>query len=146
MLAEGTALVGAADGAAAILTAAASLDAACRFDLVAAEINRGNDTLLPVIDALDESRSPQEKSWIACVSQWEHDFYNFNNLIIDGDRVSAVLDRESSRLGDPAEDIAWTQQTLAAQILMPDFLARYEAGTNCRISAYHITCNRGNAC
>ena len=67
-----------------------------------------------------------------------HIDFAFNNLIIDKDQITAVLDWESSRLGDPAEEITWTQQSLASHITLPDFLERYERETGRRISEYRI--------
>lgn len=67
-----------------------------------------------------------------------HIDFAFNNLIIDKEQITAVLDWESSRLGDPAEEITWTQQSLAQYISLPDFLARYEAATGRRLSEYRL--------
>lgn len=67
-----------------------------------------------------------------------HIDFALNNLIIDNDRINAILDWESSRLGDPAEDIIWTQQNLAAYIDLPEFLKRYQAGTGRDISAQRL--------
>jgi aminoglycoside phosphotransferase (APT) family kinase protein len=50
-----------------------------------------------------------------------------NVLVADG-RVSAVLDWERSHFGDPAEDLAYLQPTLAGVIEWDDFMAAYVAG------------------
>ena len=71
-----------------------------------------------------------------------HIDFALNNLIVADDRVAAVLDWESSRTGDPAEDILWTQQNLAAYIDMPEFLRRYNAGTGREISPYRLAYSR----
>src|SRR5262249_596686 len=52
-----------------------------------------------------------------------HGDYGYHNILFDDNRVSAVLDWEMGRLGDPAEDIVWTQQNLGAYS-MPEFLAK----------------------
>ena len=36
-----------------------------------------------------------------------HGDYRLGNLMVDGDRVSAVLDWEGTHLGDPTEDLGW---------------------------------------
>lgn len=75
-----------------------------------------------------------------------HIDFALNNLIIKNEAVTAVLDWETSRLGDPAEDIIWTQQNLAAHIPMPEFLRRYEAGTGRKVSAYRLAYSRVAKC
>ena len=75
-----------------------------------------------------------------------HIDFALNNLIIDNDQITAVLDWESSRLGDPAEDIIWTQQNLAAYITMPEFLKLYAAGTGLSISPYRLAYCRVSRC
>jgi aminoglycoside phosphotransferase (APT) family kinase protein len=67
-----------------------------------------------------------------------HIDFAFNNLIIDNEQITAVLDWESSRLGDPAEDIIWTQRSLASHISLPKFLKQYEQGTGRHISEYRL--------
>lgn len=67
-----------------------------------------------------------------------HIDFAFNNLIIDDEQVTAVLDWESSRLGDPAEDVNWTQQSLAPHISLDEFLQRYEAATGRQISEFRF--------
>jgi aminoglycoside phosphotransferase (APT) family kinase protein len=63
-----------------------------------------------------------------------HGDFSFNNLIIGPAGVTAVLDWESSRLGDPAEDIIWTQPNIGAYMDMAQFLEIYESGTGRKIS------------
>ena len=75
-----------------------------------------------------------------------HIDYAFNNLIIEDNRVIAILDWESSRMGDPAEDIVWTQGSLAPHISMDEFLRQYKAGTGRDISAYRLAYNRVAKC
>jgi aminoglycoside phosphotransferase (APT) family kinase protein len=64
--------------------------------------------------------------------------FGLNNLLIDGDRVSAILDWESARLGDPCDDILVMQRELADYLSMEEFLERYRAGTGRTISAYNM--------
>jgi len=75
-----------------------------------------------------------------------HGDFSFNNLIIGEDGVSAVLDWESSRLGDPAEDIIWTQPNLGAYLTMPEFLDLYRAGTGRAISERRLAYSRVVKC
>ena len=72
--------------------------------------------------------------------------YSFNNLIIDGNKITAVLDWESSHIGDPAEDVIWTQFSIQKEISLPDFLKRYKAGTGRDISEYRIAYARVLKC
>jgi aminoglycoside phosphotransferase (APT) family kinase protein len=37
-----------------------------------------------------------------------HGDFKANNILVDGDRVTAVLDWELCHVGDPVEDLAWT--------------------------------------
>jgi aminoglycoside phosphotransferase (APT) family kinase protein len=75
-----------------------------------------------------------------------HGDFSFNNLIIGDEGVTAVLDWESSRLGDPAEDIIWTQPNLGAYIGMPEFLEQYRAGTGREISEQRLAYSRVVKC
>jgi aminoglycoside phosphotransferase (APT) family kinase protein len=75
-----------------------------------------------------------------------HIDFALNNLIIDGNKVTAILDWESSRLGDPAEDIVCTQANIAAYISMPEFLKKYESGTGRNISQYRLAYGRVAKC
>jgi aminoglycoside phosphotransferase (APT) family kinase protein len=67
-----------------------------------------------------------------------HIDFSFNNLIFDQHGITAVLDWESSRLGDPAEDIIHTQLNMRDFYTMPEFLEIYRAGTGREISEYRI--------
>ena len=65
--------------------------------------------------------------------------YGFNNIMFDGDQISAVLDWETSHLGDPAADIAWTHQmNLARYMSMPELLQRYKAKTGRDITQFRL--------
>lgn len=75
-----------------------------------------------------------------------HVDFGFSNLIIDNDEITAVLDWETSRLGDPAEDIEWTQRFLENDISLPDFLKKYEQDTGRKISEYRLAYARVLKC
>lgn len=75
-----------------------------------------------------------------------HGDFSFNNLIIGERGVEAVLDWESSRLGDPAEDIIWTQPNLGAYLGMPEFLEIYRAGTGRQIDEKRLAYSRVVKC
>jgi aminoglycoside phosphotransferase (APT) family kinase protein len=75
-----------------------------------------------------------------------HIDFALNNLIIDNNRITAVLDWESSRLGDPAEDIIWTHQSLAAYLDLPEFLRLYKAGTGRDVSPQRLAYARVSKC
>jgi aminoglycoside phosphotransferase (APT) family kinase protein len=74
-----------------------------------------------------------------------HIDYAFNNMIFDGDRLSALLDWETSRLGDPADDIIWTQFNLGVYP-MPEFLQKYRERTGRDVSEYRIAYARLGKC
>ena len=69
-----------------------------------------------------------------------------NNVLIDDDTVSAVLDWESVRLGDPADDIITTYDAVSSNISLADFLDRYAAGTGRSISEYRLAYARVAKC
>lgn len=65
-----------------------------------------------------------------------HADFKPGNILLDGDRVSALLDWELAHLGDPLEDLGWVTQPLrAGEHLIDgawtreDLLARYVATT-----------------
>jgi aminoglycoside phosphotransferase (APT) family kinase protein len=66
-----------------------------------------------------------------------HDF-GLNNILIDGERVSAILDWESAIVVDPAYDILVMQRELAGAISLEEFLDRYHARTGRRITACNM--------
>jgi aminoglycoside phosphotransferase (APT) family kinase protein len=63
--------------------------------------------------------------------------YAFNNMIFDGDNMTALLDWETSRLADPAEDFTWTQPNLGVYT-MAEFREKYREGTGRDVSEYRI--------
>lgn len=66
-----------------------------------------------------------------------HVDYAFNNMIFDGDCMSALLDWETSRLADPADDFIWTQPNLGLYG-MDEFRLKYKQGTGRDVSAYRV--------
>ena len=74
-----------------------------------------------------------------------HVDYAFNNVLFHENRVSAVLDWETSRMGDPCDDILWTQNNLGVYT-MPEFLAIYEKATGRHISEYRMAYARAQKC
>ena len=66
-----------------------------------------------------------------------HDF-GLNNMLLDGERVSAILDWESAIVVDPAYDILVIQRELAEVLPMEEFLDRYHARTGRRITPYNM--------
>ncbi|WP_068076609.1 phosphotransferase family protein [Novosphingobium lentum] len=56
-----------------------------------------------------------------------HDDFNFNNMLVEGDRVSAVLDWEFAHVGTPAADLAYFWYAAQSASTFADFLTAYEA-------------------
>jgi aminoglycoside phosphotransferase (APT) family kinase protein len=67
-----------------------------------------------------------------------HMDYSFNNLLFVDNKVSAILDWETSRIGDPVDEIVWTQFSLQAHLTMEEFLERYKNATGREFSRYRI--------
>ncbi|WP_176593554.1 phosphotransferase family protein [Sphingobium sp. EM0848] len=55
-----------------------------------------------------------------------HDDFNYNNMLVEGDRVSAVLDWEFAHVGTPAADLAYLWYAAWSMGSFADFLAAYE--------------------
>tara|TARA_B110000503_G_scaffold30499_1_gene49348 strand:+ start:5171 stop:5542 length:372 start_codon:yes stop_codon:yes gene_type:complete len=64
--------------------------------------------------------------------------YGLNNLLFKDNKVVAILDWEMSRIGDPAEEIYWTQNNLQAYS-MPEFLQRYNRATGRNVTDFRVT-------
>ena len=70
-----------------------------------------------------------------------HGAYRTGNLLIDGDRISAVLDWELEGIGDPMYDVAYVladlnregSELLSHLVTRDDFFRRYEDGTGIAI-------------
>ncbi|WP_157219216.1 phosphotransferase family protein [Flavisphingomonas formosensis] len=61
-----------------------------------------------------------------------HDDFNYNNMLVEGDRVSAVLDWEFAHVGTPAADVAYLCYAAESMASFGDFLAAYEAAGGTR--------------
>lgn len=58
-----------------------------------------------------------------------HGDYDLRNVLVDGERITAILDWERSHIGHPAEDLAYCMQDAQTAMPMDEFLAIYrEAG------------------
>lgn len=51
----------------------------------------------------------------------------FHNLLVDGDRVTAVLDWEFAHVGDPAEDLSYCRPFVEKLMPFTEFLSAYQA-------------------
>jgi aminoglycoside phosphotransferase (APT) family kinase protein len=56
-----------------------------------------------------------------------HGDVGLHNLLVDGDRVSVVLDWERAHLGDPTEDLVYLRPTLDGVLDWDEFMAAYLA-------------------
>ena len=56
-----------------------------------------------------------------------HGDYNFNNILVEGDRVSAIVDWEFVQVGNPAGDLGWFYYGAQGVCGWPEFLDCYEA-------------------
>lgn len=69
-----------------------------------------------------------------------HSDFKPGNILLDGDRVTALLDWELAHLGDPLEDLGWVTQPLRAgehtiegSWEAADLLEHYEKTTGCAV-------------
>jgi aminoglycoside phosphotransferase (APT) family kinase protein len=67
-----------------------------------------------------------------------HSDYGPHNILVHENQVSGVLDWESPRLGDPAEDVSYFLQCVGAQADRAQALAWYEEAAGYRISDYRL--------
>jgi aminoglycoside phosphotransferase (APT) family kinase protein len=67
-----------------------------------------------------------------------HSDYGPHNILVHENQVSGVLDWESPRLGDPAEDVSYFLQCVGAQADRAQALAWYEEAAGYRISEYRL--------
>ena len=79
----------------------------------------------PVLDTLLTWLEENIPDMGACTPSIVHGDYGFHNLIVDGDRVSAILDWEFAHTGDPAEDVAYCRQFLEPSGQWEAFLCDY---------------------
>jgi aminoglycoside phosphotransferase (APT) family kinase protein len=63
-----------------------------------------------------------------------HGDYSLRNVLLDGDRISAILDWELCRVSHPAEDLSYIRPTLESVISWEEYLAVYRAH-----STYEVT-------
>lgn len=56
-----------------------------------------------------------------------HDDFNYNNMLVDGDRVAAVLDWEFAHVGTPAADLAYLYYAAQSMDSFADWLSAYHA-------------------
>jgi aminoglycoside phosphotransferase (APT) family kinase protein len=63
-----------------------------------------------------------------------HGDYNLRNILLDGDRISAILDWELCSVSHPAEDLSYMRPSLESVIPWDEYLAVYRAH-----SAYEVT-------
>ena len=75
-----------------------------------------------------------------------HTDFAFNNLLIENNMISAVLDWETSLMGDPSYDVIWAQYCLNKYIPMAEFLRLYSAKTGRAISEYRLAYARVLKC
>jgi aminoglycoside phosphotransferase (APT) family kinase protein len=78
----------------------------------------------------------------SCATTLVHGDFKPGNVLIDGDRVTAVLDWETAHLGDPHEDLGWVTNPLrAGEHRIPDawepsdLLHRWSAATGREVDA-----------
>jgi len=73
-----------------------------------------------------------------------HADYRTGNLLIEGDRITGVLDWEMAHLGDPLEDVAWIclrswrwagDARAGGLLARDDLYRRYEAASGLRVDA-----------
>lgn len=67
-----------------------------------------------------------------------HNDYGPHNILVDADEVSAVLDWEVPRIGDPAEDLSYFLQCAGAAIDPASAIGSYVKMSGNRISRYRL--------
>lgn len=67
-----------------------------------------------------------------------HGDYDLRNVLIDGDRITAILDWERSHVGHPAEDLAYCIQDATRAMPWDEFLAIYRAAGGPEVAAEAI--------
>jgi len=67
-----------------------------------------------------------------------HGDYGLHNILVENDRVSCILDWESSNIGDPAEDIAWLLDGLGEQVDRQRIIDIYEKESGTTLSEYRL--------
>jgi aminoglycoside phosphotransferase (APT) family kinase protein len=67
-----------------------------------------------------------------------HCDYGPHNVLVRDGKVAAILDWESVRIGDPAEDISWFLQSCRDKVDYTKAIQWYEAKTGFRVSEYRL--------
>ena len=67
-----------------------------------------------------------------------HMDFNWNNLLVKDDRIQAVLDWETSHLGDPAEELVASQPSLWGIMTLDEMVAEYRRRTGKEISQFRL--------
>lgn len=81
-----------------------------------------------------EANVPQEDEPVCLI----HNDYGPHNILVDGDRVSAVLDWEVPRVGDPAEDLSFFLQCCGGGIDRAEALKLYREASGNRVSEFRL--------
>ena len=67
-----------------------------------------------------------------------HTDFCLNNMLFDANGISAILDWETSKFGDPAEELVWTGRNLQSLISREKLVELYEERTGKKISEYRL--------
>jgi aminoglycoside phosphotransferase (APT) family kinase protein len=67
-----------------------------------------------------------------------HNDFGFHNTLVDGDRLTAVLDWELARIGHPASDLGYIKHFVDKVVPWADFIAHYVAAGGVSIPAETI--------
>ncbi len=72
-----------------------------------------------------------------------HVDYGPHNVLVDGPKVSGIIDRGAFRIGDPAEDLSYMMQNFQGKFDRHKVLAWYREDSGEAISEYRLTLFRG---
>lgn len=67
-----------------------------------------------------------------------HGDIGFHNFIVDGMRLTAVVDWEFAHIGDPAEDVGYVRNTAGSSLDWSTFMAAYQAAGGPEIEAERL--------
>jgi aminoglycoside phosphotransferase (APT) family kinase protein len=67
-----------------------------------------------------------------------HGDFSLRNVLLDGDRISAILDWELCCVSHPAEDLAYIRPWVTPVIPWPEFLAIYRSRSQRDVSAFSL--------
>jgi len=68
-----------------------------------------------------------------------HGDYSLRNVLLDGDRISAILDWELCRVSHPAEDLSYIRPTLESVIPWCEYLGVYRAHSTYEVTEAALT-------